>query len=74
MPKSAWSHQGGVSSSQGTFDVQGVGVAQPARRTLGDNTDLSLTQGGSYSHLVNEAHSLSVGWDLEWRERNENVR
>ncbi|MFO1263896.1 MAG: TonB-dependent receptor [Rhodoferax sp.] len=63
--------KGGVSSSQGTFDVQGVGVTQPARRTLGDNTDLSLTQGGNYSHLVNEAHSLSVGWDLEWRERNE---
>ena len=47
----------------------------PARAShLGDNTDLGLTQGGNYSHLVNEAHSLSVGWDLEWRERNENVR
>ncbi len=61
----------GVSASKGSFDVQGLGVTQAPRRTLGDNVDLSVTQAGSYAYLLNEQHSLTVGWDLEWRERQE---
>lgn len=61
----------GVSSSKGRSDGQTVGRTLPARRTQTDNADLSFTQGGNYSHLLNEAHSLGLGWDLEWRQRDE---
>lgn len=61
----------GVSSSKGTFDGQTVRQAQPFRRTIGDNADLSVTQSGNYNRLLNEEHSLTVGWDLEWRQRDE---
>jgi outer membrane receptor for ferrienterochelin and colicins len=61
----------GVSSSKGTFDGQTVRLAQPFRRTIGDNGDLSATQSGNYNRLLNDEHSLTVGWDLEWRQRDE---
>jgi iron complex outermembrane receptor protein len=61
----------GVSSSKGSFDGQTVRLALPQRRTVGDNTDLSFTQSGNYSRLLNTEHSLTVGWDLEWRQREE---
>lgn len=61
----------GVSASKGSFDGQTVRLGQPLRRTLADNADLSFTQAGNYTRLINEAHSLTVGWDLEWRQRDE---
>lgn len=61
----------GFSSSMGSFD--GLTFKQDAvqRSVLADNADLSLTQAGNYSHLINDEHSLTVGWDLEWRQRDE---
>jgi iron complex outermembrane receptor protein len=61
----------GVSASKGSFDGQTVRLGQPLRRTIADNADLSFTQAGNYSRLLNEAHSLTVGWDLELRQRDE---
>jgi iron complex outermembrane receptor protein len=61
----------GVGSSRGTFDNQTVRDGLPQRHAQGDNSDLSVTQAGNYSRLLNEAHSLTVGWDLEWRQREE---
>ena len=61
----------GVSASKGSFDGQTVRLGQPVRRTIADNADLSFTQAGNYTRLLNEAHSLTVGWDLEWRQRDE---
>jgi iron complex outermembrane receptor protein len=61
----------GLSSSMGSFDGQTLRLGLPQRRTLADNADLSLTQAGNYSRLLNDAHSLSIGWDLEWRQRDE---
>jgi iron complex outermembrane receptor protein len=61
----------GVSSSKGTFDGQTVRLGLPQRHTVGDNADLSLTQAGNYTRLLNDAHSITAGWDLEWRQRDE---
>jgi len=61
----------GLSSSKGSFDGQTFRLGEQQRRTLADNADLSLTQTGNYSRLLNDAHSLTVGWDLEWRQRDE---
>ncbi len=61
----------GLSSSKGSFDGQTLRLGLPQRRTLADTADLSVTQAGNYSRLLNDAHSLTVGWDLEWRQRDE---
>ena len=61
----------GLRSSRGTFDNQTVRDGLPQRRAIGDNLDTGLTQAGKYSRLLNDAHSLTAGWDLEWREREE---
>lgn len=61
----------GVRSSRGTSDAQTVRDGLPQRRSIGDNGDVGLTQAGKYSHLLNDQHSLTAGWDLEWRKREE---
>ena len=61
----------GLSASKGSFDGQSAGLVQPPRRIVADNADLSLTQAGNYSRLLNAEHSLTLGWDLEWRQRDE---
>lgn len=61
----------GLSSSMGSFDGQTFRQNAVQRNTLADNSDLSITQAGNYSHLLNDAHSLTAGWDLEWRQRDE---
>lgn len=63
--------KGGLQSSRGTFDNQTVRAGLPQRRAIGDNTDTGFTQAGNYSHLLNSEHSLTIGWDLEWRQRDE---
>jgi iron complex outermembrane receptor protein len=61
----------GVQASRGRFDnqIQGAGALQ--QRTLGDNRETSLTQASNYTRLINQAHSLALGWDLELRQREE---
>ena len=57
----------GLQDSKGTFD----GLTVTKRRTKGENHDQNLTQGGKASTFIGDAHTLSVGWDLEWRRRDE---
>ena len=61
----------GFSSSMGAFDGQTYRQDAVQRNILADNADLSVTQAGNYSHLINDEHSLTLGWDLEWRQRDE---
>ena len=63
--------KGGIQASHGRFDNQSTGAGTQQQRTLGDNREASLTQAGNYTRLLNEAHSVALGWDLEWRERQE---
>ena len=57
----------GGGASKGTFD----GSTSTQRRTVGDNRDRNLTQSGKYGQFIGEAHTLSAGWELEWRQRDE---
>lgn len=57
----------GANASKNTFD----GLTSNQRRTVGDNRDRSVTQAGKYGQFIGEAHTLSVGWELEWRRRDE---
>jgi iron complex outermembrane receptor protein len=61
----------GVAASKGSFDGQTVRSGLPQRRTVADISDVSLTQSGNYNRLLNDEHSLTAGWDLEWRTRDE---
>lgn len=57
----------GTQVSKNTFD----GLTRNQRRVVGDNRDRSLTQAGKYSQFIGDAHTLSAGWELEWRQRDE---
>jgi outer membrane receptor for ferrienterochelin and colicins len=57
----------GGQSSKGTFD----GLTTTQRRVWGDNQDKNLTQAGKYGQFIGDEHTLTVGWDLEWRQRDE---
>jgi len=57
----------GAQDSKGTFD----GLTDAGRRIFGDSHDRSLTQAGKTSRFIGEAHTVTVGWDLEWRRREE---
>ncbi|MBC7918775.1 MAG: TonB-dependent receptor [Rhodoferax sp.] len=61
----------GLQASKGTFDFQSVRAGDPQLRAVGDNGESGVTQGGNYTRLLNDAHSLTAGWDLEWRQRDE---
>ena len=57
----------GGGSNKGTFD----GLTTTQRRVKGDNEDTNLTQSGKYGQLIGDAHTLTVGWDIEQRQRDE---
>lgn len=57
----------GAQESKGTFD----GLGDQGRRIVGDSQDRSLTQAGKTSRFFGEEHTLTLGWDLEWRRREE---
>ncbi|MBV8501580.1 MAG: TonB-dependent receptor [Paucibacter sp.] len=59
----------GVQEAHGTFNNETYST--PPRSSTGNNQDRSYTQSGKYAHLLGDAHSLSVGWELEWRRREE---
>ena len=61
----------GAQASRGTFSSQTYRLLAPRRHVAGRTQDRSLTQAGKYTQLLNDAHSLTVGWDLEWRRRDE---
>ena len=61
----------GVQDSKGSFDFSTFRGAAVQRHSVGDSHDQSLTQAGKYAQAVGDDHSLTVGWDLEFRKREE---
>jgi len=64
----------GVQDASGTFNnvtftdpTRGPTVDNLPRTSTGDNEDRSYTQSGKFAQLLGDAHSLSLGWELEWR-------
>nr|WP_276597974.1 TonB-dependent receptor [Roseateles koreensis] len=66
-----------LQDSKGSSDSQTFRVVAPAtaqqvwRVNLGNTHDQSVIQGGKYGQLLGDDHSLTVGWDMEWRQRDE---
>lgn len=61
----------GAQASKGTYHNQTYRLQAPQRQVTGDTQDQSLTQAGKVTQLLNDQHSVTAGWDLEWRRRDE---
>lgn len=61
----------GIQDARGTFDNQTYRNAHPQRSAIGDNQDRGLTQSGKLAHLLGDDQTVTLGWDLEWRHRDE---
>ncbi len=61
----------GVQQSRWTFDSTNLRDGAEFLRAVGGGDDDGITQAGKYSLLLGEAHSLTTGWDLEFRDRTE---
>ncbi len=61
----------GVQQSRSSFDLRNLRKGATQLQTLGSNQDDAVTQAGKYSQLLGSAHTLTAGWDLENRERQE---
>lgn len=61
----------GVQQFRSGFDLNNVRANVTQLRTTGNNQDDAYTQAGKYSQLLGDEHTLTAGWDLETRERQE---
>jgi iron complex outermembrane receptor protein len=61
----------GARQSKGTYDLRDLYQGAVSQQTVGSNRDVGVSQAGKYSTLLGETHSLTLGWDLEAREREE---
>ncbi len=61
----------GVQQSRWSFDSTNLRSRAEYLRAIGGGQDDGNTLAGKYSLLLGEAHSLTAGWDLEWRDRQE---
>jgi len=61
----------GIQDSRGTSDIQTFRAGRPQRKSLGDQQDRGLTQAGKLVQLLGDDQTLTLGWDLEWRRREE---
>jgi outer membrane receptor for ferrienterochelin and colicins len=61
----------GLQQSLWTFDATNLRQGAEYQRAIGGGNDNGVTFAGKYSLLLGEQHSLTAGWDLEAREREE---
>lgn len=61
----------GVQQSRWTFDSRNLRSGALQQRSVGGGSDDGITQAGKYSLLLGAAHTLTAGWDLEHRDREE---
>lgn len=61
----------GLQDSKWEYDARNLRRGIEALRAVGGGRDEGWTQAGKYSVLLGDAHSLTAGWDLEARRRDE---
>jgi len=61
----------GLQMSRSAFDARNLRLGALQLKTLGNNQDDAVTQAGKYSQLLGSDHTLTAGWDLENRNRQE---
>jgi iron complex outermembrane receptor protein len=61
----------GIQQFRSAFDFRNVRTGLTQLQTVGANQDDAITQAGKYSQLLGTEHTLTAGWDLETRNRQE---
>lgn len=61
----------GLQQFRGGFELNNLRSNVTQLKTNGNNRDDAITQAGKYSQLLGDQHTLTAGWDLETRERQE---
>ncbi|WP_377152499.1 TonB-dependent receptor plug domain-containing protein [Roseateles sp. UC29_93] len=64
-----WELKAGVQDAKNHIENHTL-TGRPVDALL-DSRDRSLTQAGKYSQILGEEHTLTVGWDFEFRKRDE---
>ncbi len=65
-----WELKAGVQDAKAHIENRTLPAVDPVDARL-DNRDRSLTQAGKYSQILGEEHTVTVGWDFEFRKRDE---
>jgi iron complex outermembrane receptor protein len=63
--------KGGLQNSRSTFDNRTFRSGVNRLRAVGDNLENGVTQAGKFTQILDGQHSVTVGWDLELRQRDE---
>lgn len=64
-----WEVKAGVQLAKNHIENHTL-VARPVDALI-DNRDRSFTQAGKYSQILGEEHTVTLGWDFEFRKRDE---
>jgi outer membrane receptor for ferrienterochelin and colicins len=57
-----------VQYNENDFTARAFRNGNEQRLTLGENRNPSFTQSGQYSTLIADAHTITAGWNFEWRD------
>jgi outer membrane receptor for ferrienterochelin and colicins len=57
-----------VQHNTGDFTARAFRNGGERRLSEGENKNPSFTQSGQYSRLIADSHTLTAGWNFEWRE------
>ncbi len=60
--------RGKLEFNTGHFHFRSIRDASLQRETIGENKNPALTQSGQYSRLIADSHTLTAGWNFEWRD------
>lgn len=57
-----------IQYNENDFTARAFRDGSERRLTNGSNRNPSLTQSGQYSRLIADSHTLTAGWNFEWRD------
>ncbi|NJR20292.1 MAG: hypothetical protein HC777_01605, partial [Hyphomonadaceae bacterium] len=57
-----------VQHNTGDFTLRAFRDGAERRFTYGENKNPSFTQSGQYSRLIADSHTITAGWNFEWRD------
>jgi outer membrane receptor for ferrienterochelin and colicins len=58
----------GVQYNANEFTARAFRNGSERRLTLGENRNPSFIQSGQYSRLIADSHTITAGWNFEWRD------
>lgn len=57
-----------VQYNSGEFTARAFRNGSERRVSVGENKNPSFSQSGQYSRLIADSHTITVGWNFEWRD------